>query len=103
MASTTPAPMPQTEPEAPSMGVGGRLINIFISPTETFADIVRRPKLAWLAPLILLTIFAVVTAGLLIHRIGMEQIVRSELAKSSYADRLSPEQMERAIDRGVTI
>jgi len=85
------------------MGLGGRLIGIFVSPTEAFTDIVNRPSLAWLAPLVLLTIFAVVSAGLVIRRVGMEQIVRSQLAQSRMAQNLTPEQLEQAVERGVTI
>jgi hypothetical protein len=88
------------------MGLGGRLIGIFISPTETFADIVRRPSLAWVAPLVVLTILAAVSSGLVIHRVGMEQmeqIVRSQLAQSRMTQNLTPEQMERAVERGVTV
>jgi hypothetical protein len=96
-----PPPAPQAEPRA--MSVPARLIGVFYSPTETFNDIVRRPRLAWLAPLIVLTIVAIVTSLLLVHRITLEQLVRSQIAKSSYAERMTPEQMEKAVERGVAI
>ena len=102
MATATPL-SPSQEPEKPPMGLGGRLIGIFVSPTEAFTDIVNRPSLAWLAPLVLITIFAVVSSGLVIHRVGMEQIVRSQLAQSRMAQNLTPEQLEQAVERGVTI
>jgi Yip1 domain len=86
-------------PAETSMGFGARLANIFISPGEVFADVVRRPGF-W-APLIVLTVASVAVTETMLAKIGIERIIRISMEQSKQAANMSPEQMQQAIANGV--
>lgn len=46
-----------TQPDEAKIGAGSRLIGVLLSPTETFADINRRPT--WVVPIVLSTLLAI--------------------------------------------
>jgi hypothetical protein len=91
--ATTPE---QPAPEA--MSVPARLLGVFVSPGETFADITRKPD--FIAPLILGVIGAVAITETMLAKIGMERIVRTSIEHSSRASSMSPEQMDQAVRQG---
>lgn len=92
--STSPAAAPQ----AP-LSEASRLINTFVSPSQTFTDI--RNNQSWWVPWLLLSIMSLVFVWTLSQKIGFDQVVQNEIAKSSRAaaqmEKLSPEQRDSAV------
>jgi hypothetical protein len=86
------------EPEVPAQSFPERLMGVFISPGETFADVARKPGF-W-APMITLVVAAVAVTETMLWKIGMEHIVRMQLEQSSRASSMSPEQMDQAVHQG---
>ena len=91
--STTPAvagPAPLSEP--------ARIINTFIAPSKTFADI--RQNASWWVPWLLICVMAIGYFAVLGQKVGFEQIARNEIQKSSryeQFEKLPAEQRERQI------
>ena len=90
-----------SEPQAPAQSFPARLLGVFISPGETFEDVVRKPGF-W-APLITLVVAAVAVTETMLWKIGMERIVRTQIERSSRASSMSPEQMDQAVQQGARI
>jgi hypothetical protein len=86
------------EPEAPALSFPERLMGVFISPGETFADVARKPGF-W-APLITLVVAAVAVTETMLWKIGMERIVRTQIEQSNRASSMSPEQIDQAVRQG---
>lgn len=93
--STDPAEAP------PAQSFLDRLTNVFMSPSEAFLDIARRPD--FLAPLIVIVLSALAIAEAIIWKIGMERIIRNTLEQSGRAEQMSPEQLEQAVERGAAL
>jgi hypothetical protein len=74
-----------------------RFIGVFLSPGETFEDIVRKPD--FLVPLILSIVIAVSATELFLAKIDMVAVIRWAFEHSSRAANLPPDQMEQMIDR----
>ncbi|MGA2077111.1 MAG: YIP1 family protein [Terriglobia bacterium] len=83
------------EPEAPAQSFPERLMGVFISPGETFEDVARKPGF-W-APLITLVVAAVAVTETMLWKIGMERIIRMQIALSSRASSMSPEDIDKAV------
>ena len=99
--STTAAAAQPGAPGQPTMSEGARLVNVFFSPSETFADINRRPSwwLPWLV-LALVTIAATVTLN---QKIGASQLAQNMVANnpklSDQFDKMPADQKEIAMSR----
>ena len=91
----TASPAEVTEP---GKSFGARLIGVFFSPSATFADIARKPD--FLAPLILLTLLSVAVTETMLSKIGIEQIIRTQIEHSSRASSMTPEQIQQAVEQG---
>ena len=91
-------PMPE---EQPADSFLSRALGIFISPGPTFESIVRRPN--FLAPLITGIVAAIVVTETMMHKIGMERIVRQSIELSGRASQMSPEQLQQAAHQGAAI
>jgi hypothetical protein len=87
--------------ETPALPFPQRLLGIFISPGETFADVARKPDF-W-APLIAVVLGAVAVTETMLWKIGMERIVRMSIEQSGRASSMSPDQMEQAVRQGARI
>jgi hypothetical protein len=87
--------------EAPALSFPERLLGVFISPSETFADVARKPGF-W-APLIVILLGALAVIETMIWKIGMERIVRMGIEQSSRASSMSPEQMDQAVRLGTKV
>lgn len=85
----------------PAQSFLDRLTNVFLSPSEAFSDIARRPD--FLVPLIVIVLSALAIVETMIRKIGMERIIRIALEQSGQAEQMSPEQLEQALDRGAAI
>ena len=87
--------------DTPAQSFPERLMGIFISPAETFADVARKPD--FLAPLILGVLGAIAVTETMLWKIGMERIVRTSIEQSGRASSMSPEQMDQAVRQGARI
>jgi hypothetical protein len=97
-ASISPAP---EAPAVPSGSPWQRLVGIFWSPGSAFAEIARRPD--FVLPLALLVLTSVLSTEGVLAKIGIERIIRISIEQSGQASKMSPEQMQQAIERGVRI
>jgi len=86
------------EAETPAQSFPERLLGVFISPKDTFADVARKP--GFVAPLITLMIAAVAVTEVMLWKIGAERIVRMSMEQSGQASRMSPEQLDQAVSTG---
>lgn len=97
-------PMPGGPAPAPPATDGGpakfsamqRIIGVFTSPSETFADIARKPSA--IAPIVLLAVISGVFAWVMNQRIDWASYIRSQAEKSERFAQLSEEQKQRALD-----
>jgi Yip1 domain len=95
-------PSTAVTPEEPARkSFPARLAGVFLSPGETFEDIVRAPDI--LAPLALGVIASVVFVELMLAKIGIERIMRQQIAMSSRASTMTPEQIDQAVSQGAKI
>ncbi|MGA3324769.1 MAG: YIP1 family protein [Terriglobia bacterium] len=95
MGETTIAPPMPEEPPAGSFL--SRLFGVFISPGETFADIARKP--GFVAPVVTIIVASCTLADTLYLKVGAETMTRLSLERSSFASRMTPEQMDQAVSR----
>ena len=86
------------EAETPALSFPERLIGVFISPGETFADVARKPGF-W-APLIVTVLGSMAVIESMVWKIGVERLVRMGIEQSSRASSMSPEQMDQAVTQG---
>jgi hypothetical protein len=89
------------EPVRPRMNFAERLLGVFISPGETFADIARAPD--FIAPLIVGILCSVVVSETMLAKFGMDRIIRMQLEQSGRATSMSPEQLDQAVHQGAAI
>jgi hypothetical protein len=92
------AVMSPVEPEAPAQSFPERLMGVFISPSETFEDVVRKPGF-W-APMIAVVIGSVAVIETMLWKIGAVRLTRMGLEQSSRAASMSPEQIDQAVSQG---
>jgi hypothetical protein len=91
----TPEMLPEEEPQAKGLGEGSRLTGVFFEPAKTFADVAARPGF-W-APLILIIVVSLGYMTLFGQHVGWERMARQQLATSSRAATLTPEQRETQV------
>lgn len=75
------------------------LLEVFYQPGKLFASLPER-KFAWVAPLIAVSLLTVLTIYLLPHYMGRENLARQQMAM--FASRLSPEQIQQAVERSTS-
>lgn len=84
------------EPPAPApINHFGRLIGVFFSPKETFADIARRPS--WIVPVILMAVLGAGVAFVMNQKTDWRDVASKRIEESPRAANLSPEQKEQQI------
>ena len=87
------------DPERPAtMSEAGRLTGVLFEPKKAFADIGARPR--WIVPILLVIVGAVAYTYCCSQRVGWERIVRKSMENSTRVQALTPEQRERAVERG---
>ena len=90
--------------DQPPLSEPARIINTFVSPGSTFADIRRNQS--WWAPWLLLCVFAIGYFALVGQKVGYDQVARNEIQKSSryeQFEKLPAEQRERQIQLSANI
>lgn len=73
-----------------------RLQGIFFEPTRTFQQINRAPN--WLLPVLGTMVVVMLTTLLVVDRIGLENIIRTQISASSQSQQLSEEQLETIVE-----
>jgi hypothetical protein len=89
---------PQIEAEARPKSALERVIGVFTSPKQTFADIGARPT--WVVPIVILIVVQLVFMGLVSQHIGWEKVVTQQMEKDSRTQNMSQEQKDQAIQMG---
>lgn len=101
--STGTAPI--SAQDAQPLSQVARVVNTFIAPSKTFTDI--RRSASWWVPWLLISLFSIAFFVVIDKKIGFEQVVRNEIARSPRAqaqmERLPAEQRERGVSMQVTI
>ncbi len=91
------------QPEA--LSPVGRVVNTFIAPSKTFADI--RRSTSWWLPWVLVGVFSMAFMITIDKKVGWDQIIRTETSRSPSAqarlERTPPEQREQAVRLQATI
>ncbi len=96
--SSTPSSVPPAEVPQAKLSAVQRIIGIFTSPGETFADIVRVPS--WIVPIVLLTVLALMVCFVMMQRVEWRGFMEKQMAKSAQWDQLSAEQKAQRLDMG---
>jgi len=98
--SPEPAPVPprlETEPDTPPMGEAARLVAVFFSPGQAFADIARRPR--WWIPVIIAAILSTIYLNAFTQRVGWESVIRPAIERLPNSQAMTAQQREQAITR----
>jgi len=98
----SPAPMPEAAP----LSEGARIINTFIAPSKTFTDLRRAKWWSWVTPWILLAVVSLTFIVMIGKQIGVEQIIKNQIAHSSRADqfdKLPADQQAKQIQISVKV
>ncbi|MGZ4827005.1 MAG: YIP1 family protein [Terriglobales bacterium] len=89
----------------PPLSEAARVINTFVAPSSTFADIRRNQS--WWVPWVLSSLAALAFVFVMGQKIGFEQIMRNEIAKKpaqmEQLEKLSPEDRARRMEIGAKI
>src|SRR5260221_7291356 len=97
--STAPPPMPTAQPTEPGLSQISRIINAFIAPSKTFADI--RQNASWWMPWLVGAIFALLFAVVAVQKLDMVRLTQQGIEQNKMAQRqmeqLSPEDRDKAI------
>lgn len=99
--------MAQPVPESAPKGLSEpeRIINTFVAPSKTMADI--RRNASWWAPLVILALFAIAFTYAVDKKIGWEQVMQNEIAKNPKAqeriEKLPPEQRENVMQTQIKV
>ena len=96
--STTPSPVPPAPPEASQVKLSAmqRVIGVFFSPGETFADVARVPS--WVMPIVLLTILSMGVGVVMNMRVDWRSVAEKQASQSPRWEQLSAEQKNQRLD-----
>src|SRR5690348_5842821 len=92
---------PEIEAQARPKSALERVIGVFTSPKETFADIGARPS--WIVPLVIIVVVQLAFMVLVGQHIGWEKVVTQQMEKNSQTQNMSQEQKDQAIQMGTKI
>jgi hypothetical protein len=109
MSTPTPpvaAPVPPAaQPAQAGLSEGARLINTFIAPRKTFADLQRNSS--WWVPLVLSVVMSLAFGILAVQKIDIPRFVQQQIDKSPSAqkrlEQATPQQREKGMALQVTI
>jgi hypothetical protein len=89
--------VPNTPAPGASKSAVARLLGVFFSPGETFEDVARKPD--FVLPFVVSVITAWILFDTMFWKLGMETLTRMQLERSSFAARLTDEQIQQAISQ----
>jgi len=88
------------QPEGPGLSEPQRLINVFVAPSKTFADLKRRDR--WWIPWLIAAAFTLIFAVIAVQKIDMVKFSEQQVERSKLAQRqlegLSPEQRQKNME-----
>ena len=91
--------VPNVPDATPGLSEPERLINTFVAPTKTFADI--RRNASWWVPFLITAVFSYLFVFAVDRKIGFDRIAQNAIAQNPKAqqrlEQASPEQREQAI------
>jgi hypothetical protein len=103
-APNLPAPGPVSAPGPAPLSEGSRIVDTFIAPSKTFADL--RRSASWWAPFLLLSLVSLGFFYVVGQKIGYRKVVENQIQSSPKAARqmeqLAPDQRSQAISKQVT-
>jgi hypothetical protein len=94
--SAIPSSLPETHAPVNHLK---RIVGVFFSPKETFAEIVAAPS--WLVPMVLLVALSALACFALNQRMDWRSFIAQQIEKSPQSANLSPEQKEQRVEGGV--
>ncbi|HXZ78449.1 MAG TPA: YIP1 family protein [Terriglobales bacterium] len=98
---STPSPQPQAQP----LSEWQRLVNIFVSPGQSFTDLKRKPS--WWVPWLIMSVTSLIFVFAVGNRIGWERITENQIKLNPKAveqlEKLSPEERARRMEISATI
>jgi len=104
MAAQPITPLPVPEPVAP-LSEPERIIDTFIAPSKTFADL--RRNASWWGPFLLMVIFSMAFVYVGGQKVGfrkaMENQMRAQPKQQEQIDQLPPDQKEQRLETGTKI
>src|SRR5579863_1134260 len=103
-APVPPNPVAAVDPSSPPLSEGARIVDTFIAPGKTFADL--RRNASWWALWLLISIVSLMFVFVMSKQIGFEQISKNSIAQSSRAEqfeKLPPGQQAKQIQVSATI
>jgi len=103
-APIPPYPITAVDPESTPLSESARIVDTFIAPSKTFADLRRNAR--WWAPWLLISIFSLAFVFVMSKQIGFEQISKNAVAQSSRAEqfeKLPPDQQAKQIQISATV
>ena len=95
MMVTTPAIASEAPEASGPINHFGRIMGVFFSPKDTFADIAKRPS--WILPVILMTLLGGTVAFVMNQRVDWRDVANKRIEESPRAANLSPEQKEQQL------
>lgn len=99
MSASAPLPAPQ----AAGLSEPARLMNVFFSPSKTFADVKRVGR--WWAPWLLITVFSIGYVATIQQKITFEQVFQNNMKMSpkqaQRIEQLPADQRDAAVNRAV--
>jgi len=97
MADTTAVESVPAPDSGPERGFFQHLGGLFFSPRQEFPSILKRPRF-WIPALALMAVNIAFT-GVWLSKVDAVEFMRTQIEESPRADRLTPEQKERAIEQ----
>lgn len=98
------SPTPTSNPVAPPLSEGARIINTFVAPSKTFTDL--RRNASWWGPWILISIFSLLFIYSIGRQVGFEQVSKNQIEHSKRADqfdKLPADQQARQLQMSTKI
>jgi hypothetical protein len=92
-------PETATKPLPERMGEFSRITGVFFEPKKAFTDIAARPR--WIVPVVLILLVSMALMMVYTQRGGWRVMMEQQLASSSRAAQLSPEQRQQQLEMGV--
>ncbi len=86
----------ETAPEAVPQGFVSRLMGVYFSPGETFAEIGRTPRL--LIPMLVLAVVSAVAVYVMIDRIGVERFLGQRIEQAVASGQITQQQAEQQLE-----
>src|SRR4029077_19009789 len=101
-APLPPVTVPSPAPEAASLSEGARILNTFIAPSKTFADL--RRNAAWWGPFLLMVIVSTAFVYIAGQKIGFRKIMENQMQaqpkQQARLEQLPPDQREKQLEGG---